>query len=117
LSNLIIRREGPQAVSPPFNSAPSKPIRDVAKMEEILGPDAFDDAFFQAGRALFGEAESYTMYAILYFNTQDRAILTFYDQIEQPVKIEDWAPKSWRKKFPDDGGEMYQRAVKIMKWS
>ena len=111
-------RTGTQALSPPFNSSPSKPIRDGAKIEEIIGSELFDAYYFEAGEALFGPQDSYTMYAVLTFNTQERAILVFYDEINAPSAEEnpDWAPRQWRKKLPDDGGAMYQKAVAIMKW-
>lgn len=111
-------REGAQSAEPGFYSQPSKPIRSEAIIEKILGP-AFDEAFFIAGAAIFGPQETYTLFAVLTFNSQDRAVLRFYDTLEQPNN--DYPdrpePRTWQKKFPDDGGQMKAKADQLMGWS
>src|SRR6202008_2001569 len=112
---MPIMREGPQSEAPPFFSSPSKPIRDSAKIEAIIGPAEFDKWFWEAAAAIYGPLlpdTDVTLYAVLTFNTNERAILVFYDRIDAPPAEEDpdWAPQQWRKKLPDDGGAMYQKA-------
>lgn len=106
--------EGSQSEAPPFYSQPSKPIKDEAKIAAVLGQDVFDAAFFEAGAAIFGPADSYTLYASLVFNSRDCAVLTFYDTLDAP---EDGPiPRTWRKKFDPDEGRMLAVATKLMGW-
>lgn len=107
--------EGAQSVSPPFYSDISKPIKDGEKIEAILGSEVFDAAFFEAGAAIYGPRETYTLWPLLVFNSQDRAILTFYDTLDAPEDGPE--PKSWRKKFPADEGRLRAIATKIMGWT
>lgn len=113
-------REGSQAATPGFYSEISPVIRNAEAMERIIGQPTFDDLFAEAGKAIYGrELDSYTLYATLVFNSQDRAILTFYDTLDGPTKDNPNAaePRSWRKKFPDDGGSKKAIAATIMGWT
>ena len=114
----VHKREGAQVAAPPFYSEVSKPITDAAKIREIVGAGVYTMHEEEAGNRL----QLDHMHPVLTFNAADCAILQFFDHLTIPDGLSEadkaeWAPRQWRKKLPDDGGVMRQKAAQLMKWS
>lgn len=96
-----------------------KVTMDKAVILEVVGKDRYRDLEAQASEAFFPECpELAIVYPVLSFNTSERAKLTFYESFDLPKLDENPSDlRNWGKKFPEDGGHMYQQAARLCKWS
>lgn len=92
---------------------------DRTIIRKVVGDAAFFELEMLALEAMFPDfPEIGTVFPALSFNTSERAKLTFYDRVDMG-KVEDDTPdvRNWGRKFPDDGGQMYQVAARLCKWT
>lgn len=86
---------------------------------QVVGLERFYELERLAAEAMFPECpELAIMHPVLSFNTSERAKLTFYESMSLG-KLDENPPdlRNWGRKFPEDGGFMYQQTARLCKWS
>lgn len=116
---VVKHMEGVQAAEPPSVYGNVKVCRNKEVMRRVLGDKLYFELEALAAEALFPELpEAAILFPALSFNTAERACLSFYNSesigkfADDPVDI-----LSWRRKLPEDGGEIFRQVATLMKWS
>lgn len=87
-------------------------------IQAVIGAENYHNFFMMAATELEPDfPEIAILHPVLSFNTAERAKISFYTSVTLG-KLDEETPDllSWSKKLPEDGGFLYQKTAKLMRW-
>ena len=116
----VIRQEGIQASEPPSIYGNVKVCTEPAIIQKVLGDELYFKLYDEAAKAMEPDCpEIALIYPAISFNLLERATVAFYDNLSigslSEISTADY--RSWKRKLPEDDGELFRKTARLMKWS
>lgn len=115
-----VYREGTQSSEPPAIYGNIRTCNNERIIKHALGIERYEALHNEAAQALEPDfPEIALLYPALWFNALERPTIVFFDSLAVGSLKEVNTPdvRSWKRKLPDDDGELFRATAKLMKWN